>query len=433
MNLWCSVSKRALAIGVLMLVASPVWAQWHRDYESGKKALEDGDCARAVELIVKAQSAGPDAGGPRVRFFGMRYDAYHPYYYLAKAQMCLQQPDAAKRSLESSEQFDGISDGNLAADRSNMLAEVSRVDLAPRFAEIDALVASGRLDGAQTALERLQAQYPNQADDPGFDRIAGNITSETEKANNTIRRAEAARAADDLEGAKDMLQSVANIDRFRSDVQNRIRALDDEIQRRIADAGNDEASDTGTETPDESTNTDSSTPATNVADLTPRDDVPPPVTSTTTAPVEVPTVNPARVARSYLGQGRIRDAWTVATQAELPSAERTALEGEIRQAASERAKTGVRDIFEGNRAAAVTALQEAEGPLAERPMLHLYLALAYYRTYLYERDTGYLDAAKRSIENALELDPNVQSESPLFSPRFRSVIDAERLGTSGGS
>ena len=148
-------------------------------------------------------------------------------------------------------------------------------------------------------------------------------------------------------------------------------------------------------------------------------------TTTTTATNDVaPKVVPE--VRGLLAQSRIQAAREILERSDLPpqSPDRVMMEQEIRRYGYEKAREGVRKIFRGQREDAISDLEDARGALRDRALFHLFLAMAYHGAYLYqsEKDPDLLKKMELSIQDALELDQNVEVDPRLFSPVIREAI-----------
>lgn len=88
-------ARRWLLIGLIAL-ALPAQADWKRDYDRGRKALEDKQWSEAESSF---RAALKDDGTPseRKRFEGMRFDVYVPHYY---AGLAAYRQGACDRALE---------------------------------------------------------------------------------------------------------------------------------------------------------------------------------------------------------------------------------------------------------------------------------------------------------------------------------------------
>jgi tetratricopeptide (TPR) repeat protein len=150
-----------------------------------------------------------------------------------------------------------------------------------------------------------------------------------------------------------------------------------------------------------------------------------PTTTTTTATNDVAPKAVSDV-RGLLAQSRIQAALEILERSDLPprSPDRVMMEQEIRRYGYEKAREGVRKIFRGQREDAISDLEDARGALRDRALFHLFLALAYHGAYLYqsERDPDLLKKMDLSIQDALELDRNVEVDPRLFSPVIREAI-----------
>ncbi len=155
--------------------------------------------------------------------------------------------------------------------------------------------------------------------------------------------------------------------------------------------------------------------------------------ATTTAAPEGATEDVVSRVREELAQGRIQAALDLLDPSDLPSTspDRVMLQEEIRRTAYERARDGVRKFFQGERGQAIAELEDARGALSDRPMFHLFLALAYHGAYLYqgEEDQELWGKMEASIRDALELDPNLAPDPRLFSPVFREAVAKLRAGS----
>lgn len=85
-------------------------------------------------------------------------------------------------------------------------------------------------------------------------------------------------------------------------------------------------------------------------------------------------------------------------------------------------------ILEGKRDEAVPILLDAQVALAERAPVHLYLALAYFSSYLKggEQSAAIAERARVSLREALRLSPSISADPNSFSPRFRSFFEEVR-------
>jgi tetratricopeptide (TPR) repeat protein len=511
-----SISRAALvgvAAGTVVLLASPspTFAQWHRDYENGKRALEEHRAAEAQQLFEKALREGPSPG-PRVRYFGMRYDEFYPNYYLGKACALQGDRECAVRFLQESSRVDNINDRSLIDDRERLLSDLSRVDLAPELAPVREMLAAGRVGAAQSEIDSVKSANPNQAGSAEITQLEREITERRSQAERAIRDAEAALDQGAPDRAESLLAPVENVDivasdvrrlrerigqaKAEADVQNEeaVRLAVEEVEnhlqsgriveangaldslrsidpdgsetsrlsaylerardandafrqrryeaagslfeqlslrypgngwaRRMASAARTRAAEMAAFESEEETGPEVDPPEGGTPPVTP-DDI-----DIGSEPTTDVARDPVERARALLTNGSVTLAWEV-VQEGSGGAERNALLEEIRQAAYATARRGVRSIFAGaeNRLQAVELLDEARGPLADRAMYHLYVALAYHYLYLYEQTSEYLTHAEESIRNALEIDPNIQADPALFHPDLRKLIEESRQGS----
>ena len=70
--------------------------------------------------------------------------------------------------------------------------------------------------------------------------------------------------------------------------------------------------------------------------------------------------------------------------------------------------------------------------LSERPTAHLYLALACYARFLVEgkTDAGLAERAREEMREALRIDPGIEPDPRLMSPRVAILLEEIRRGAA---
>jgi hypothetical protein len=112
---------RRLALVVMLVLLLPVTAaaqDFYRLYEQGVSAYNDGRLDEAKEKMEAAKAKSPRQG-PRVFFYGVRYEEYAPDYYLGMIAFQQQRYGEALRLLEGVEKGKFLRSG----ERSERLAQ----------------------------------------------------------------------------------------------------------------------------------------------------------------------------------------------------------------------------------------------------------------------------------------------------------------------
>ena len=76
--------------------------------------------------------------------------------------------------------------------------------------------------------------------------------------------------------------------------------------------------------------------------------------------------------------------------------------------------------------------EDALVALSERPTAHLYLALACYARFLVEgkTDAGLAERAREEMREALRIDPGIEPDPRLMSPRVAILLEEIRRGAA---
>ena len=104
------------------------------------------------------------------------------------------------------------------------------------------------------------------------------------------------------------------------------------------------------------------------------------------------------------------------------------LRAKLQDAAKEKARRAFALQMEGSFAQAIEQYEDALVALSERPTAHLYLALASYARFLVEGETdaGLADRAREEMREALRIDPGIEPDPRLTSPRVAILLEEIR-------
>ncbi len=121
-----------------MLVASPLYAEWHKDYESAIEMLDSGNFSGAIPKLQAAVRQKNEEGA-NIKFYGMKFGDYFPHFYLGLAYNSLGNFEAAVKELEISEKQGAISRKQSLFQRLNTTKTLAKAKLAinqnPQIAE----------------------------------------------------------------------------------------------------------------------------------------------------------------------------------------------------------------------------------------------------------------------------------------------------------
>jgi tetratricopeptide (TPR) repeat protein len=149
---------RALLICLLALsLAGNAWAEFKRDYGTGRKALDKGNYLEAIEDLEKAIADNPSAQD-QVRIYGMRFEPYIPYYYLGAAHFGMGNCEAAVTAWQKSISEGLVTSQPQYADLQRDMAscQSQTVDLSEYLA--DANSAISELQSANNRFSELESE-----------------------------------------------------------------------------------------------------------------------------------------------------------------------------------------------------------------------------------------------------------------------------------
>ncbi len=180
-------------------------------------------------------------------------------------------------------------------------------------------------------------------------------------------------------------------------------------------------------------------PTTTAAPTTSTPPVSIPVTPTTTVPsVTTTSAGPLpplelilEEVRRLTAGGQIRQAWDRLEEAERgypANVEIADLRDLVVESARQAARDAVVSQLQGHYDRAILGLEDAVAALSDRGTAHLYLAWACYAKYLVmgEKESTLVEKARREIGAALRIQPDLEADPRLVSPRFIDLLDEVR-------
>lgn len=124
-----------IVIVLYFVTSTPVFAEWHKDYEAAMELIKKGENASAIPKLQAAIRQKSDEGA-NIKFYGMKFGDYFPHYYLGMAYFSQKNYTAALQELEASEQQGSIQKKRDLFERLSGMKTLARANLVVKEPQI---------------------------------------------------------------------------------------------------------------------------------------------------------------------------------------------------------------------------------------------------------------------------------------------------------
>lgn len=128
---WLSTTVVVLCV----LLASPVFAEWYKDYEAAMDLMDKGQNAAAIPKLQSAIRQKNEEGA-NIKFYGMKFGDYFPHFYLGMAYNSQGNYSGAVQEFETSEQQGAIQKKKAFFDRLSTTKTLAKANLAVKEPQI---------------------------------------------------------------------------------------------------------------------------------------------------------------------------------------------------------------------------------------------------------------------------------------------------------
>jgi tetratricopeptide (TPR) repeat protein len=129
------IYRNTILIVLCLFMASPVFAEWYKDYEAAMELMEKGQNAAAIPKLQSAIRQKSEEGA-NIKFYGMKFGDYFPHFYLGMAYNSQGNFAGAVQEFETSEQQGSIQKKKQLFDRLSTTKTLAKANLAVKEPEI---------------------------------------------------------------------------------------------------------------------------------------------------------------------------------------------------------------------------------------------------------------------------------------------------------